>query len=120
MIDMTDMTAGCQSPSMCFAPWCGFSGVCGLVTGPQADAIPQAERCWKCDGRRIHEGCNAGLCDTCCTQLKSVEPLLADIDTPLTGEAARPAGKCPVCEVWTENQRSPLCDACHDATAEVA
>ena len=49
-----------------------IAGLWGWLEGAQHhDAIPIEERCWKCDGRRIHEGCAAGLCTTCCEELKA-------------------------------------------------
>lgn len=37
----------------------------------QSDVIPIEDRCFKCDGRRVHEGCKAGLCEKCCAELRA-------------------------------------------------
>lgn len=52
------------------------------LTGEQHEAVPPEAKCWRCQQRRIHDGCNAELCDGCCAELRRIEPLLADIDKP--------------------------------------
>lgn len=43
------------------------------MTRPQYEwHVPAEERCWKCDRRRLHDGCHAGLCRECCEALKDV------------------------------------------------
>lgn len=37
---------------------------------PQFEPVPIAERCWRCDRAKMHDGCAAGLCETCCRELK--------------------------------------------------
>lgn len=42
--------------------------------GPDAathERIRESERCWKCDAKRIHDGCAAGLCEGCCRALRT-------------------------------------------------
>ena len=38
---------------------------------PQVEVVPLELRCWKCDGRRMHDGCAAGLCSPCCIELRA-------------------------------------------------
>jgi hypothetical protein len=38
---------------------------------PEMRSVPIDERCWRCDIERMHRGCEAGLCEDCCRELRS-------------------------------------------------
>lgn len=42
------------------------------LPAPADEVVPYDERCWRCDSKRIHRGCAAGLCEACCSELKAV------------------------------------------------
>lgn len=44
----------------------------GFTDTPVTANHPEPEnRCWRCDSRRIHLHCAAGLCEACCQELRS-------------------------------------------------
>ena len=55
--------------------WTGqdLAALWGWVHAPEREAIPYEERCWRCESRRIHLGCAADLCESCCEDLKATD-----------------------------------------------
>lgn len=51
--------------------WVAWQDYLHALSGESTQGIPVEDRCWKCDGKRVHEGCIAGLCTDCCEELKA-------------------------------------------------